>query len=139
MPCPSDSHTEQATQGSQRGQTLRAPSPCTCFSLYLSSFLPGLSPWKLFQPLPPTHFSLSLLGVPPTRYAWLCHCSHPIAFSERVECSVSALEAVTGSRMAIVDLTSLVWSPSMDACGGKQGFPAHGLLVFVNKVSWKTQ
>lgn len=104
IPCPhppSDNHTEQTAQGSQRGQTFSPPKHCTCFSLYLGlsswSLLPGLSSWKPFQPLPPTPCT------------WLCQPlpSHCLLRARGTFC-VNPWGS-HGSRTGIIDLIALVW------------------------------
>lgn len=61
----------------------------------------------------------------------------------KTECSVSALEAVVGSRMVIINLIALVLgqclTQSCSMFADRKDFLHPGLLTLENKVSWETQ
>lgn len=132
---PSDNHTEQTAQGSQRGQTFSPPRHCVCFSLYLGlsswPLLPGLSSWKPFPPLPPTPC------------AWLCR---PLPFHCLLRaCWMFCVSPWGSHRVKDGDYwhycPGVKMVPDIGAQGmfveEKKSFLGPSLLIFENKVGKK--
>lgn len=142
MTCPSNNHTEQTAQGSQRGQILWAPSPWTCCFLYFgssfSSFLPRLSPWKIFQSLPPTPW-FKPLGCPSNMMCMALsllpsHCLLRACWM---------FYACTGGSHKVKDGNCWPYLPGMELLNGclwrERKIACPPVCLSLKTVSWKTQ